>query len=85
MERHVAEAFDRLKTVVKEFYDTPEHRDDVIVYALNRLPARYVVTDEGMAVTAAALGAPQHRTVIDVQVLEALHHIARSPRVTRAG
>ncbi len=80
MERHVAEAFDRLKRAVKEYPDTPQHRDDVIVYALNRLPPRYVVTNEGKAVTEAALDLPQHRTAIDVQVLDALQHIAKAPR-----
>ncbi len=84
MERHVAEAFDRLKRNVKEFQDTPQHRDDVIVYALNRLPPRYVVTNEGKAVTEAALDMPQHRADIDVQVLDALQHIARAPRAAGA-
>jgi competence protein ComFB len=80
MERHVEEAFDRLKRTVKEFPDTPQHRDDVIVYALNRLPPRYVVTNEGKAVTEAALDLPQHRTVIDVQVIAALRQVAKAPR-----
>lgn len=83
MEHHVQEAYDRLKTLVKEFEDTPDHREDVVVYALNRLPPKYVVTDEGKAVTEATLDAPQHRTAIDVQVIEALRQVARVPRSQR--
>ncbi len=80
MERHVQEAYERLKHVVSDFVETPAHRDDVLVYALNRLPPRYVVTDAGKAVTEVALDTPQHRTTIEVQVLEALRQVARMPR-----
>lgn len=85
MEHHVMEAFERLKGKVAGFEDTPGHREDVIVYALNRLPPRYVVTNEGKAVTEAMLEAPQHRTTIDVQVIEALRQVTRRPRSARAG
>lgn len=83
MEHHVVEAYERLKNLVKEFEDSPDHREDVVVFALNRLPPKYVVTDEGKAVTEAALDAPQHRTAIDVQVIEALRQVARVPRSKR--
>ncbi len=83
MEHHVIEAYDRLKGKVEGFRETPGHREDVIVYALNRLPPRYVVTNEGKAVTEAQLEAPQHRTTIDVQVIEALRQVARKPRTER--
>ncbi|MDZ4258012.1 MAG: late competence development ComFB family protein [Gemmatimonadales bacterium] len=83
MEHHVAEAYERLKAIVPGFEDSPEHREDVVVYALNRLPPKYVVTHEGKAVTEAALDAPQHRTAIEVQVIEALRQVARVPRSKR--
>ncbi len=83
MEHHVQEAYERLKATMPGFEDTPGHREDVIVYALNRLPPRYVVTNEGKAVTEAMLEAPQHRSTIDVQVMEALRQVARVPRGTR--
>jgi hypothetical protein len=82
MERHIEDAYDRLKGVVKEFTDSPQHRDDVIVYALNRLPSKYVVTNQGKVVTDVALDGDQHRAEIDVQVLEAMQHVARRPRRT---
>jgi hypothetical protein len=80
MERHVTAAYDRLRSMVPEFTDSPRHRDDVIVYALNRLPPRYVVTNEGQAVTEVALETPQQRAPIDVQVLDAMRHVASRPR-----
>lgn len=80
MERHVHEAYDRLRGAVKDFVDSPNHRDDVIVYALNRLPPKYVVTDAGKAVTEVALDGSQHRAAIDVQVIEAMRHITMRPR-----
>ncbi|HRP07294.1 MAG TPA: late competence development ComFB family protein [Gemmatimonadales bacterium] len=80
MEHHVVEAIDRLKSSVPGFIDTPEHREDVVVFALNRLPPKYVVSDAGKAVTEAALDAPQQRTAIDIQVIEALRQVTRYPR-----
>ena len=80
MEEHVKSAYERLKGTTPGFVDTPGHREDVIVYALNRLPPRYVVTDQGKAVTGASLDEPQHRTAIDVKVIEAIARVARAPR-----
>lgn len=83
MEHHVIDAYDRLKSSVKEFVDSPGHREDVIVYSLNRLPPKYVVGYEGKAVTEALLDSPQQRTAIDIQVIEALRKVAGAPRPTR--
>ncbi len=80
MEHHVIEAYERLKGKVDGFIDTPGHREDVIVYALNRLAPKYVVTNEGKAVTEAQLEGTQFRTTIDVQVIEALRQVTRKPR-----
>jgi hypothetical protein len=80
MEHHVSEAYDRLKRAVAGFEDTPEHREDVIVLALNRLAPRYVVTEGGKAVSEALMAEVQQRTTIDVQVLEAMKQVAHKPR-----
>jgi hypothetical protein len=84
MEHHVIEAYDRLKKTVPNFEDSPGHREDVIVYSLNRLPPKYVVGYEGKAVTEALLDSPQQRTAIDIQVLEALRQVAKVPRSARS-
>lgn len=80
MEHHVMEAYERLKTLVPGFVDTPAHKDDAVVYALNRLQPKYVVTSAGKAVTEVALDTAQHRAAIDVQMIEALQQVARIPR-----
>ena len=80
MERHAAEAYERLKGAVPGFIDTPEQRADVIVHALNRLPPRYVVTDAGKAITEVALDGDQHRTTIEVRILEGMRMVALRPR-----
>lgn len=82
MEHHAAEAYDRLVGTVKEFTHSPQHREDVIVYALNRLPPKYVVTNQGKVVTDVALDGDQHRAAIEVQVLEAMRHVAQRPRTS---
>jgi hypothetical protein len=83
MERHVSLAYDQLKGRVPGFEDCAEHREDVIVYALNRLPARYVLSDEGKALTELALDSPQDRARIEVQVIEAMRIVAARPRMSR--
>jgi hypothetical protein len=83
MEHHVVEAFERHKLSVAGFQDTPAHREDVIVFALNRLPPKYVVGNEGQAVPEALLDAPQQRTAIDIQVIEALRQVTKVPGSVR--
>lgn len=80
MEKHVRDAYDRLKNAVKGFGGSDEDRDDVMVYALNRLPPKYVITTAGKAVTNVALDGDQHRAAIDVQVLEAIGRVIARPR-----
>jgi hypothetical protein len=81
MERHAAEAYERLKGKIPGFVDSPEQRADVIVHALNRLSPRYVLTNEGKAVTEVALGSDQERTAIEVKIVEAMQVVAQRPRV----
>ncbi len=82
MEHHVSEAYDRLKRSMPGFVESAEHREDVIVFALNRLPPRYVVTEAGKTVVEAGMEEAQQRTAIDVKVLDALKQVTRSPRRT---
>ncbi len=80
MEHHISEAYDRFKGSIPGFIDSPEHREDVVVFALNRLPPKYVVTEAGKAVTEALMEEAQQRAAVDVMVLEALRKVTRSPR-----
>jgi hypothetical protein len=50
------------------------------VYALNRLPARYVASREGTVITELNLDANQMRARIDVLVMEALRQVSTRRR-----
>jgi hypothetical protein len=55
-------------------------RDDVFVYTLNRVPARYVSSLQGSVITEINLEKDQNRTAIDVAMMDALRRISLSPR-----
>ncbi len=55
-------------------------REDVLVYALNRLPPRYVSTLEGEVLSEVRMEAEQGRADITVALLEGLRVVAASPR-----
>ncbi len=55
-------------------------REDVMVYALNRLPPRYVATLEGEVLSEVRMEAEQGRADITVALLEAMRVVAASPR-----
>lgn len=58
-------------------------REDVLVYALNRMPARYVTTLEGQVVTGVSLERDQNRAAIDVAVIDAIRRVMLAPRCGR--
>ncbi len=55
-------------------------RDDVLVFALNRIPPRYVSSLTGSVVTEVNLDRDQNRAAIDVAMMEALRRISLAPR-----
>jgi competence protein ComFB len=55
-------------------------REDALVYALNRIPARYVSTITGSAVTEMNLEKDQSRAAIEVAMMDGLRKIALAPR-----
>jgi len=83
VEDHVVEAYGKLKSHFPEFCGCEICRADVVVFALNRLPPRYVATLEGTVVTEVNLDKQQGRAAIDVAVLDGLKRVARSPRCGR--
>jgi competence protein ComFB len=84
VEHHVAEAYERLRKHFPEFCGCDLCRADVMVHALNRIPARYVATPTGAAVTELLLEKDQSRAQIDVVVMEGFRKVARTPRCGRA-
>ena len=55
-------------------------REDVLVYTLNRMPARYVASRTGSVVTEVNLEKEQNRATIEVAMMEALRKITLAPR-----
>lgn len=55
-------------------------RLDVVAYALNHLPAKYVVTDKGHTYTRVAEMAQQFNADVVVALSKAIRHVAKNPR-----
>jgi competence protein ComFB len=84
VEEHVVSAYDQLKGHFPGFCGCEVCRSDVLVYALNRLPARYVASIEGTVVTELNLDKGQTRVTIEINVMEGFRKVSRSPRCGRA-
>jgi hypothetical protein len=83
VEEHVFAAYERLRGHFPKFCGCPVCKGDVLVYTLNRVPARYVNTLEGSVVTEFNLERDQSRAVIDVVLMEALQKVSVAPRCGR--
>ncbi len=80
LEDAVAKEYEVLKPKVSGFCGCDLCRDDVLVYALNRLPPKYVATDTGEVVSAVSLGVGQPKTDISVMLMEAFNKVMADPR-----
>jgi competence protein ComFB len=83
IEVHAAEAYDRVVGNFPEFCGCDTCRLDALVYALNRLPPRYVVGLEGTVVTGINLEKDQSRASIEVAILEGIRKVHLAPRCER--
>ena len=84
VEEHVRDSYDGVIKQFPDFCGCFVCREDVYVYALNRLVPRYVTTQQGLAVTEVKLEKDQERAVIDVAVIEGIRRVATMPRCDRA-
>ena len=80
VEEHVIAAYDSLRPHFPAFCGCDTCRGDALVYALNRLPARYVASLEGSVLTEINLDRNQVRAQIDVMMVEAIRRVALVPR-----
>lgn len=85
VEHHVADAYEQLRRHFPDFCGCEVCRADVMVHALNRIPARYVASPTGSAVTELQLDKGQSRARIDVVVMEGFQKVSRAPRCGRQG
>jgi competence protein ComFB len=85
VEDHVAAAYDTLRPHFPAFCGCDLCRDDVLTYALNRVPPRYVSRREGAVVTEVSLEKEQSRAAMEVIVMEALRKVSVAPRCKARG
>jgi hypothetical protein len=85
VEEHVHEAYDALRGHFPKFCGCDVCSADVLVYALNRLPARYVASLEGTVITELNLDKQQNRAAIEVAVMDGFRRVTDSPRCKQAG
>jgi competence protein ComFB len=85
VEEHVTAAYATLRPHFPAFCGCDLCREDVLTYALNRVPPRYVSRREGSVVTEVNLEKEQSRAAIEVVVMEALRKISVAPRCGKRG
>jgi competence protein ComFB len=79
-EEHVQAAYESLLPRFPDFCGCDICRADALVYALNRVPARYVSSHQGSVITEVNLEKDQSRAAIDVAMMDGLRRISVSPR-----
>jgi len=80
VEHHVIQAYHALTPHFPGFCGCDICRADVLVYALNRLPARYVASRQGTVITELNLDKQQMRARIDVAVMEGIRQVTARRR-----
>ena len=78
-------AYDACCPHFPEFCGCEICREDVLVFALNRVPARYVSSRTGSVVTEVNLEKEQNRATLEVTMMEALRKINLAPRCGARG
>ena len=85
LEEVVAQKYEELKAQVPGFCGCPLCRDDVLVYALNRLPPRYVAQRKGEVFSSVAMGSRQPKADISVVLLDGFRRVMAGPRPEHEG
>jgi hypothetical protein len=80
VEAHVVAAYDAMRPHFPDFCGCETCREDALVFTLNRIPARYVSSSTGSAVTEVNLEKEQSRAAIEVAMMDALRRISLAPR-----
>ena len=83
VEQHVVAAYDAMRPHFPDFCGCEICREDAMVYALNRIPARYSASNTGSVVTEVNLEKEQSRAAIEVAMMDALRKISLAPRCGR--
>jgi competence protein ComFB len=78
----VTREYERLLPTFPNFCGCEVCRDDVIVYALNRLPPRYSTQRRGAVLQHVRLQKEQEQADISVAVIEGIKRVMKSPRAS---
>jgi competence protein ComFB len=84
-EHLVSRAYDDLAPTMPGICPCQVCREDVLVFALNRLPPHYASTLLGEVVTKLELEAGQGSIDVTVVLLEGMRRVADTPRCGRVG
>jgi competence protein ComFB len=84
MEQLVSRSYEELLPSAPELCRCAVCREDVLVYALNRLPPHYSSTLVGEVVSKLELEAGQGSTDVTVVLLDAMRRVADAPRCKKA-
>lgn len=79
MEQVVEQEYEKIKDTL-DCCTCPVCRDDIIAYALNRLPPQYVVTHLGRKASEIMMTCQQNSTDIRITICQAADHIRSHPR-----
>lgn len=85
VEEHVRASYESLRPRFPSFCGCDVCREDALVYTLNRVPPRYVVSRTGTVLTEVSLEKDQNRATIDVAMLDGFRKISLAPRCGAKG
>ncbi|HTT67019.1 MAG TPA: late competence development ComFB family protein [Gemmatimonadales bacterium] len=84
LEAVVARKYEDLLPDVPDACGCPLCREDILVYALNRLPPRYVATLTGKVLSEVQMEADQGKADVTVALMDAFRVVGDSPRHARS-
>lgn len=83
VEDFVRSLYDELRPNVPDAHDCPTCHEDVMVFALNRLPSQYVSTSKGEILSRLEVQVGQSRTDATVALMEGFRFVGANPRCGR--
>jgi competence protein ComFB len=84
LEAVVTREYDDMLREVPDACGCPLCREDILVYALNRLPPRYVATLTGEVLSEVQMEADQGKADVTVALMDAFRVVGDSPRHARS-
>lgn len=80
LEGFVNREYHRLVREIPDFCKCAVCRDDVMVYALNRLKPHYVAQREGEIITSVSMESDQIRADVAIALMQGFRRVKASPR-----